>query len=983
MMRGRCAVFLLAAALLLGAARPAAAADIVAVRAGDHLGFGRLVFDFPGWVAYRLKRVGQSVVLDFADPAPIGTPPFLPRNVVAFSAGAGTASLGLASGAGLRTMRVGDRIVLDALDPSAAAGRAAPSVRVASNDPGLPLPPPPIPLPLPPLPGGTAAAAPVAALVAPGAAPPTASPVLAAERPQPPATPAAPPAPSAASPAAPAPSGDAGPDLADLDGLALAANRVATPDGALAAILLPFGHDSGAAAFRRGDAGYVVFDETRPIDMGALAGDPAFGAARVTLLPAGTLLRVPLPRSLRLTLRHRDAGWVVAITAAAPAASAIVSKAASGTLALPLATASRVVVMPDPETGADLLIGTLHVPGAAVAVSRHFPGFLLLRTWLGVAVEPQSDHVVLGADADGFTLRSDAPGGLPLAPEPAHLAALEDAANLTSRFDFPAVPLATLAQRLTQELDAAVAAPRLARFAPRLAEAKTMLALGMGPEAAALIRLAVIDDPRRANDPEVHGLAAIAALLSGRIDQSGGLADPALGGSDEVALWRAVRAALRDEDPAGTAPVFAATCPLILAYPDALRDFLAPIAAESMVKGGTLAAASEFLAKAPDDPPLALARAGLLAAEGKTQAALAAYQTLVNSPDRPVAAPAASRAVLLQLASGAIGDRAAADALSRQFYAWRGGAHELRLRLKVAQLRADAGEWRASLDLLARTQALFPADATRLRDARAATFERLFAGHAADRLAPLALVSLIEDNADLIQAGPAGERLGEMLADRLVALDLPDRAEPVLAKLMAEAPPGAPQAGLGVRLAEIRLAQDDPAGALAALAQSRAADLPPALAERRTIAYARAMAAEGHDGTALAALAAFDDPPAEAIRAGLLERQRNWAGAESALAALVSSDVPASGPLSDADRQALVRLASAATEAGDTGGLATLGADYGPRMGAGPLADMFRLLTDPPARSLGDLPRVTRETTIAEDLPDELKAIGATMQVLP
>ena len=979
-MRDRCAVFVLAATLLLGAACPAAAADIVAVRAGDHGGFGRLVFDFPGWVSYRLKRVGQSVVLDFADPAPIGTPPFLPRNVIAFTAGAGTASLGLSSGAGLRTMRVGDRIVLDALDPA-----AAPSVGLASNDPALPLPPPSIPLPLPPLPGGSAAAAPAAAPVAPGAAAPAAPPVLAAERPQPAATP---PAPRAVSPAPgplapPAPSGDAAPDLADLDGLALAANRVAPPAGALAAILLPFGHDSGAAAFRRGDAGYVVFDERRPIDMAELAGDPAFGAARVTLLPAGTLLRVPLPPSLGLTLSHREAGWVVAITAAAPTASAIVSKAASGTLVLPLPTASQAVVMPDPETGADLLVGTLHVPGAAVAVSRHFPGFLLLRTWLGVAVAPQSDHLVLAADADGFALSSDTPGGLPLAPEPAHLAALEDAASLTRRFDFPALPLAALAPLLAQELDAAVAAPRLARFAPRLAEAKTMLALGMGPEAAALIRLAVTDDPRHANDPVVQGLAAVAALLAGRTDQSGGLADPALSGSDEVALWRAARAALRGEDPAGTAPVFAATCPLILAYPDALRDFLAPIAAEAMVKGGELQAASSFLAKAPDDPPLALARAGLLAAQGKTEAALAAYQTLVNSPDRPVAARAASRAVLLRLASGAIGEKAAADALSRQLYAWRGGAHELRLRLKLAELRADAGEWRASLDLLARTEALFPADAARLSDARAATFERLFASHAADRLAPLALVSLIEDNADLIQAGPAGERLGEMLADRLVALDLPDRAEPVLAKLMVEAPPGAPQAGLGARLAEVRLARDDPAGALAALAQSRAANLPAPLAERRTVAYARAMAAEGHDGPALAALAAFDDPAAEAIRAGLLEKQKNWAGAESALAALVSTEVPASGPLSEADRRALVRLASAATEAGDTGGLATLGADYGPRMGEGPLADMFRLLTDPPARSLGDLPRVSRETTIAEELPDELKAIGATMQVVP
>ena len=1011
-----CVGRLLLAALLLGTQASAASAEAVVaigVRAGDHQGYGRLVFDFPDSVSFRLQRLDRSVVLHFTDPAPIGQPPMLPRNVTAFIPADGEASVGIAPGAMVRTMELGTRVVLDVLDPprigqprpdppSIIPPAAPRALRVADTVPAavsLPLPPPPIPLPLPPLPPGIQ---PVPASAA--ATPATAPPMIAAERaalvrplaPHPP-TSVAPVAAAALVTPGPTPTSPpaAAPDLAELEGLALAAHRVAATDGAVAAMLLPFGRRSGAASFRRGDSGYVVFDESRPIDMAGLAADPAFGGARITLLPAGTLLRVPLPPTLRLMLAHHEDGWVVGITPAASAARAIISKAAAGTLALPLATAARVVVMPDPESGGELLVGTLHVPGAAVAVSRHLPGLVLLRTWLGVAVEPLADHLVLRADADGFTLTADTPGGLPLAAEPGPLAALETEGTLTRRFDFPALPLGQLAPRLRRELDAAVAAPRLARFTPRLAEAKTMLALGMGPEAEALLELAVTDDPRHADDPEVQGLSAIAAMLAGRADHSDGIENPALSGSDEVALWRAARAALRGEDPAGTAPVFAATGALILSYPAALRDFLAPIAADAMVQGGELAAASAFLAEAPQDsaldpsldpglgPALDLARARLLAAEGRTPLALAAYDHLARSPDRPVAARAASRAVLLRLATGALTDQAAADALSRQFYAWRGGAHELRLRLKVAALEAGAGEWREALDLLGRTQDLFPADAAEVRAARSATFAQLFAGHAADRLAPLDLVSLIEDNADLIPTGEAGEQLGEMLADRLVALDLPDRAAPVLAKLMDAAPPGAPQAGIGARLAEVRLVEDDPAGALAALTASRAADLTPALAERRAIIYARATAAEGNNGPALAALASFDDPAANGLRADLLEKSGNWVGAEAALGALAASEVPATGPLSDTDRRVLVRLASAATQAGDEAQLASLRAADGQRIGAGPLADMFRLLTDPPARSLGDLPQVTRETTIAEQLPDELKAIGATMRVVP
>jgi hypothetical protein len=997
--RCRCGAILgLVAALLFGTAASKAADAPIGVRAGDHPGFGRLVFDFQGRVDYRVSESGDLVVLHFADAVPIGEAPDLPRNVGAFVPALGKASVRIAAGATIRTMRVGTRIVLDVLDPARLAEGPPPHLVLAAAT--LPLPPPPIPLPLPPTPraeerGGAAQpaaapAAPQAAAPAPvlAAVPSAVSPMAISPLSAPAATAAAAAAPVAAAvPSVSAPPGSVParpePEMADPGQLALAARRVVARDGAEAAFLVPFGPRTGAAAFRRGDSGYVVFDESRPIDMAALAGDPAVGAAAVTLLPAGTLLRVPLPPTLGLALWRREDGWVVGITAAPRTAHAIASKVAAGSLALPLATAARVVVMPDPLSGVDLLVGTAHVPGSAVAVTRRMPGFVLLRTWLGVAVEPLTDRLALHAGAGGFTLGTDPPGGLALSAQPAHFSALEGAATLTRRFDFPALPLGALARRLREQLDAAVAAPRLARFAPRLAEAKTMLALGMGPEAAALIRLAVTDDPRHANDSEVKGLSAIAALLAGRVGHSAGLDDPRLSGSDEVSLWRATRAALLDEDPAGTAPVFAATGALIQAYPEALSTFLAPIAAAAMVSGGELAAAGQFLASAPDTPPLALARASLLAAEGKAAAALDAYDRLANSPDRPVSARAASRAVLLRLATGAIDARAAAARLSRQFYAWRGGRHELGLRLKVADLEAGIGEWRQALNLLRRTQALFPDDAAAVRSARAATFDRLFMGRAADQVAPIDLVSLIEDNADLIPAGRAGEKFGEMLADRLLALDLPDRAEPVLAKLMAAAPPGVPQAGLGARLAAVRLGRNDPAGALAALAASRAADLPPSLAEGRTVLYARAVAAQGHTNKAVAALAAFDDPLADALRAKLLEKAKNWAGAEAALAALVSGTVPAAGPLSDTDRTWLVRLASSATEAGDSGGLTRLRAAYGPRMGQGPLADMFRLLTDPPARSLADLPQVTRETTIAEQLPNELKAIGATMRVVP
>ena len=81
-------------------------------------------------------------------------------------------------------------------------------------------------------------------------------------------------------------------------------------------MLLPFENTVGAAAFRRGDIGVLVFDAARPLDLAALRDDPAFGAASVHLLPAATMIVLPLAAGAELSLNREPGGWRVAIGAA-------------------------------------------------------------------------------------------------------------------------------------------------------------------------------------------------------------------------------------------------------------------------------------------------------------------------------------------------------------------------------------------------------------------------------------------------------------------------------------------------------------------------------------------------------------------------------------------------------------------------------------------------------------------------------------------
>ncbi len=742
-------------------------------------------------------------------------------------------------------------------------------------------------------------------------------------------------------------------------------------------MLVPFEASVGAASFRRAGQGIVVFDTRRPIDLSALRADPVFGTASVHLLAAGTELALTVPPARRIALRRRPAGWEVAVEPASARGGAIRPREDDGTLVLPMADPGRVVSLLDPETGAPLLVGTEretpHGQGAGLAVTRRAPQFDLLASWQGVVVEALSDRLVLRARATGFVLGASG-GRLALTPSSLDTMALADAARLTRRFGIQALPTAALAQRLRREMAAAAQRPPLARGPLLRRAARSMIGLGMGAEAGALLRLAAAEDPHEGHVPAHVGLAAVAALLAGHPERAAGIDDPRLSGSDEVALWRAVRAAELDPGAPGAAQMFAATAPLILAYPPALRRRLLPLAAETMIAGGETGPAARLLDRRPRDPRLALARGMLAAARGQTAAALAIYDRLANGADRLVRIRAGTRAVALRLATKEIGPAQAADALDRLLDAWRGGRRERALRETLAGLRAEAGQWSSALGLLRRTMADFPAARPELRARMRRIFAAMLADPRFDRMPPLRFVALLDANADLLPAGAAGAQVAAKLADRLLALDLPDQAGPVLAKLMRAAPTPAARAGLGARLAALRLAEKDPAGALRALADSEADGLPPALKGRRAVLAARAQAAAGHVADALAALRAMGTDAADLAGAAIAEHAGDWAGAEQALRAHVARALPAAGPLDAGQRQALLRLATATVRAGDAAGVAALRTDQA-RMGAGPLADMFRLLTAPAVRSLADLPRVGAEAALAGRLDSALKAV--------
>ncbi len=177
------------------------------------------------------------------------------------------------------------------------------------------------------------------------------------------------------------------------------------------------------------------------------------------------------------------------------------------------------------------------------------------------------------------------------------------------------------------------------------------------------------------------------------------------------------------------------------------------------------------------------------------------------------------------------------------------------------------------------------------------------------------------------------------------------------------------KARFGTSLATLNARDGDDAGALAMLDASEAPDLPADIAEQRLVLRAGSVAHQGDPAVAAALLAPMRTARAMETRAQILETASDWVGAEQAWSDYAAASVPESGMLDEAQTRTVLRLATATARADDATRLASLRETYGPRIGAGALGDMFRLLTAEPISTTADIMRSQREMNLAASLP--------------
>jgi tetratricopeptide (TPR) repeat protein len=730
----------------------------------------------------------------------------------------------------------------------------------------------------------------------------------------------------------------------------------------------------GAAVFRRGDTVWIVFDAAAKLDLASTADLGPAGAARWAAGPDYVALRVEAPKTLAVSASVEGGTWTVRIGGDAGAVGGIsVDRDPSGEPALVfnMAGSGRAIWLTDPVVGDRFAAVTAVGPAKGFPQRRRTVDLHVLPSAQGLAIETVADDLSIAADGDRVVVSR--PRGLILSSPTALLEAAEAPADGAPRkAPNPALILEDwrapdeggfLARHRKLQADAAeegaaaVDDPR-APAEKRLAYARFLVGSGLGYEAVGALNALVDVQPGMLGEAEVRGLRAAARVSVGRLEEAqADLSGAALAADPSAKAWLGLIAS-RQGDWEEARRQFAAAAGVVDAFPPEWRARFGCAHALAAIELGDLEAARALIAYAlsqqvgaAEQLQIRLVQARLFEKSGELDKAAAVFAAVGKAPSDAVAVPARLGVVRIGLARGTMTPKAAAAELETLRWRWRGDATELEVIRTLGQLYLSQGLYREALTALRAAgprMATMPGGIELQADVQAA-FRMLFLEGGADGLQPIQALGLFYDFRELTPIGADGDEMVRRLARRLIDVDLLDQAAELLKYQVDQRLDGVARAVVATDLATVYLMDRQPEAALQAIWSSRTTLLPSELNAERRALEARALMDLGRFDHAVEVLGDDASPAALEVRAEVLWKQENWAGAGVLYERLLGDrHLDATTPLSAADETRLIRAGVGYSLGKDDAGLSRLAQRYAPLVEKARNPDALRIaLYDP------------------------------------
>ncbi|MGJ3258637.1 MAG: hypothetical protein ACFE0S_03450 [Rhodospirillales bacterium] len=767
------------------------------------------------------------------------------------------------------------------------------------------------------------------------------------------------------------------------------AQASATPGEDQLAFRFDFDEPVAAATFRRGGAIWIVFDKPMSVDTAALQVQAGEGAFEILQIPNenATVLRIRTSQRYNPAVKRDGLAWIIdfAPRQMAPQTGLEVKAQPDSPVGarvfVPVPEPGRPIAIADPNIGDNFVVVPVIPLGQAVGRPFRFPQFHIQVAAQGIVINPVIDDLRVRSLRQGVEIGAS---GVQLAITNVSDDAAAHAQLAASRTMVKALPelekygVTTEQFRVRRRsLEAAVAdAPNRDKAAARLELAKFFFANAYAPETLGVLRVAIDDIPLLEDDPSVRVMRGGAQFLLGRYQQA--LEDfnhESLAENDEGRLWAAATRAMLG-DRIGSARDLRFTGSIARDYPRALKMPLGILIAEVAAETGDGQGARLFLDALNLENPrrgeqamLKFAEGKLMELDGNFDGAITFWEEVLEGDHRPSRARARVARTEMLLKLRRIDLRDAIEEYEKLRFAWRGDRVEFNNLRRLGSLYLDEGFYREGLSTLKEAATHFRdfEEAPEITKQMSDTFNALFLGNEADAIDPVKAIAIYNEFKELTPAGARGDEMIRNLADKLVEVDLLDRAAELLKAQVQFRLDGEQKARVGARLALIYTLAEEFQPAIEVLEGTQIPNMPQDLAAQRRHLRAQILTGLGRTGDALALLADDESENAELLRTEVYWNNANWRDAAKSLRLLVKqSGAKAGEPLNDVQATRLINYAIALTNAGGERAVSLIKREYGPAMMQTKFAEAFELVTAP--ASIGTIApeRVTAKVQEAE-----------------
>lgn len=734
----------------------------------------------------------------------------------------------------------------------------------------------------------------------------------------------------------------------------------------------------GMAAFERAGFLWLVFDNPNLKLSPVISGPKSdqFPALKKFVLENGMAFRLPKPENNYFYGEGGGLLWRVIMTPnprnIEPIAPEVNEK--SDTLNWPLKGIEQTLQMTDPIVGDTIMVSTVIDTAQYAGQPRQYVEVEALPSFIGLALVPKTDDITTAFDTE--TLSVTRPQGLALSStkDIAPFVLKDDIQKEDERFAAQARPeisrvynfqrwqmggIHALEKNRRLILNNVGDKSGAQKVEDLLTLAKLNIANNRGQEALGLLKVAAEELPGIDENPEFIALRGAAATISGKYDE--GFEDfiqPSLEEYGEIKYWKAYAlAGLEDWRQADD--VMPNNFDLVMEYPIQIRRPITLALSEVALRSAKTTMAQGLLASLSQDfkkmEPWQQAKWTYLSGEldrqlGKTDNALNRWKPLLKGRDDYFRAKAGLAVTRVELEDEMITADKAIDRLEGLRYAWRGDELETLINFRLGKVYIDDGEYLKGLSVLRNTVSLMPNSigSQEVADYMKEEYRALFTeGKLAD-ISALDAVSIFEEFKELTPVGKEGDVFVQNLAERLVDVDLLERAASLLEHQVDHRLEGQDATRVAIRLAAIRLLDNKPENALKAL---RAAERQAPGYKTREIKLlrARALSKLNRASEALRILQNMSkDNDVYRLLADIAWNANRWKDAAKAFDALIQEEgISLTRPMNDYQNSLVLNRAIALNLSGNRTALSKLRERYGDLMMQSDKARLFDLVTRP------------------------------------